>query len=181
MNFKKAFMHLTNYSINKMSDEYKRPSKSDVLNQNDGTKRTLTSLKKTFLAQGLNWSELWASIVETCQKTMAIYCPMLTYNAMLAMDKNEVKAKPFSVLGLDLLVDHKMRAWILEVNDHPSLNIYFDTSKEFFGQREMTEDDICPIDLHVKTRLVSDMIAIARADELPLHLGSLSQIHPHEA
>lgn len=81
------------------------------------------------------------------------------------MENKEVQAKPFSVLGLDLLIDNKMKAWILEVNDHPSLNIYFDTSKEFFGKREMTDDDVCPLDFYVKSRLARDMIEIARCKE----------------
>jgi len=43
-NYKKAFMHLTNYSINKMSDDYIHPTAEDLLLDNQGTKRTLSSL-----------------------------------------------------------------------------------------------------------------------------------------
>lgn len=43
-NFKKTYMHLTNYSINKMSDDYVHPEEGDILLENEGTKRTLTSL-----------------------------------------------------------------------------------------------------------------------------------------
>lgn len=41
-------MHLTNYSINKMSEEYVRPLADQILIHNEATKRTLASLKKTF-------------------------------------------------------------------------------------------------------------------------------------
>lgn len=80
------------------------------------------------------------------------------------------------------MIDEKMKAWILEVNDHPSLNIYFDNSKEFFQQREMTDDDVCPIDWHVKSRLVSDMISLAATKDLNdiSSYNSLEQIFPNK-
>ena len=40
-------MHLTNYSINKMNEEYVKPSEEDILLENDATKRTMTSLYET--------------------------------------------------------------------------------------------------------------------------------------
>ena len=44
-NMKKAYMHLTNYSLNKMSDEFvKEPE--NVLEPNDASKRTLAALWK---------------------------------------------------------------------------------------------------------------------------------------
>lgn len=57
-----------------------------------------------------------------------------------------------------------MKAWILEVNDHPSLNIYFDT--EFMSHRVMKEDDICPLDLYVKSRVVKDTIQLVKKKDL---------------
>jgi hypothetical protein len=49
---------------------------------------------------------------------------------------------------------------VLEVNDHPSLNIYFE--KEFMGGKKPTEEDICPVDLMVKSTVVIDTIELAR-------------------
>lgn len=74
---------------------------------------------------------------------------------------------------------------MLEVNDHPSLNIYFDSSKEAMGQREMTDEDICQVDLYVKSRLVKDVIMLTKKKrdtvaETP-EFGSLTQIHPDES
>lgn len=46
-NFKKIYMHLTNYSLNKMSDDYvKEEDVPNILEPNDGSKRTLTALFK---------------------------------------------------------------------------------------------------------------------------------------
>jgi hypothetical protein len=63
-------------------------------------------------------------------------------------------------LGFDLLIDDKLKTWILEVNDHPSLNIYFD--KEYMSHRVMTEEDVCPLDLYVKSRVTRDTIILAK-------------------
>ena len=57
----------------------------------------------------------------------------------------DVEGKPFQILGLDLLIDAKLKAWVLEINDHPSLNIYFDSNvtNVTMEHREMTDEDIC--------------------------------------
>lgn len=44
-NFRDEFMHLTNYSINKTSENYIWEP-ADIMNPNDGSKRTLTALWK---------------------------------------------------------------------------------------------------------------------------------------
>lgn len=125
---------------------------------------------------------MWDSITATCAKTMAIYAPMIQHNTRHVLEGKAIESRPFTVLGLDLLIDEQMKAWILEVNDHPSLNIYFDNSKEFFQQREMTDDDVCPLDLYVKSRLVGDMISLANTKDLTsvTKFGSLTNIFPNK-
>lgn len=71
-----------------------------------------------------------------------------------------VKGKPFQILGFDLLIDENLKAWILEINDNPSLNIYFDT--EYMRTKKMEEYDICQVDLYVKGALVTDTILLAK-------------------
>ena len=71
-----------------------------------------------------------------------------------------MKGKPFQILGFDLLIDRDLKAWILEVNDHPSLNIYFDTSTAI-EEKEMTDEDICPVDFLVKSTLVTDTLHLS--------------------
>ena len=51
-------MHLTNYSINKMNEDYVHPSAEEILLDNDGTKRTLSSLFETLNTQGINVEEI---------------------------------------------------------------------------------------------------------------------------
>ena len=69
-NYKKAFMHLTNYSINKTNENYVHPASEDILVDNDGTKRTLSSLYETLAEKGIDIDRIKASITRTCAKTM---------------------------------------------------------------------------------------------------------------
>ncbi len=48
--------------------------------------------------------------------------------------------------------------------------------------KEFTDDDICPVDLHVKTRLVNDVIRLCKKSRESVQelseYGSLTKIHP---
>jgi len=72
---------------------------------------------------------------------------------------------------------------VLEVNDHPSLNIYFDSNTTMEHQ-EMTDDDICEVDLYVKSRLVKDVVMLAKKKRSSVaeiaEFGSLQRIHPDD-
>ena len=127
-NYKKAFMHLTNYSINKTNENYVHPAAEDILVDNDGTKRTLSSLYETLAEKGIDTDRIKASITRTCAKTMQMYGPLIEHQVNALSGQKDVAGKPFQILGLDLLIDKDLKAWVLEVNDHPSLNIYFDNS-----------------------------------------------------
>ena len=76
-NFRKAFMHLTNYSINKNNDAYVHPNAEDILVDNDGTKRTLQSLYQTLAEKGVDVDKIKSSISYTCAKTLEIYGPLI--------------------------------------------------------------------------------------------------------
>ena len=52
----------------------------------------------------------------------------------------QLGGKPFEVLGLDVLIDRELKPWVLEINDNPSLSIYFDSSVEMGGHRHTEED-----------------------------------------
>ena len=70
-------MHLTNYSINKLNDDYVHPEEGDILLSNDATKRTLESLYNTLTQQGLDVGQIKESINYTCGKIMEVYAPLI--------------------------------------------------------------------------------------------------------
>lgn len=78
-NYKKAFMHLTNYSINKTNENYVHPAEGDILVDNDGTKRTLNSLYQTLADKGIDVDQIKDSIAYTCGKTMEMYGPLIEH------------------------------------------------------------------------------------------------------
>ena len=180
-NYKKAFMHLTNYSINKTNEDYVHPGAEEILVENNATKRTLSSLYSTLRAAGIDDEEVKESIAYTCTKIMEMYCPLIEQQTTAMSNQLDVVGKPFQILGLDLLIDENLKAWVLEVNDHPSLNIYFDSTCGMEGFHP-TDDDICEVDLFVKSRLVKDTITLCkkkRVDVLDIdEHGSLTKIHP---
>lgn len=114
---------------------------------------------------------------------MEIYGPLIEQQVTAMRNQMDVVGKPFQILGLDLLIDEELKAWVLEVNDHPSLNIYFDSSKEPMGvTKEFTDADICPVDFLVKSTLAKDTIQLAKKSKETVigteQFGSLTKIHP---
>ena len=80
-----------------------------------------------------------------------------------------------------MLIDRNLKAWVLEVNDHPSLNIYFDNSMAMDG-KVMTDEDICQVDFFVKSKLVEDTINLVKKSREAVtqltEFRSLTKIHP---
>ena len=176
-------MHLTNYSINKMSEDYaKLEATSDVLTDTQGTKRTLSALYKSLAASGVDVDKIKTNISDTCGKIMQIYGPMIEHQLSAVTNcKPNVNSKLFQILGFDLLIDRDLNVWVLEVNDHPSLNIYHDT--EAMGSiKRMDDSDICPVDLHVKSSLIIDSVSLAKKSFKTVKdtddFGCLSRVHP---
>ena len=115
---------------------------------------------------------------------MEVYGPLIEHQVNVMTGQDDVVGKPFQILGLDLLIDKSLKAWVLEVNNNPSLNIYFDNSSSL-EPREMTDTDICEVDMYVKSRLTKDVIMLAKKNRASLpdisQFGSLSQIVPNVA
>jgi len=69
-NLKNDFMHLTNYSINKMSDAY--VESDDFLEINGATKRTFTSLFKSLREKGVDVGTIQENIRKVAAETTEI-------------------------------------------------------------------------------------------------------------
>lgn len=57
---------------------------------------------------------------------MQIFGPMVEHQIKSMNGNKSVSGKPFQILGIDILIDEALKAWVLEINCNPSLNIYFE-------------------------------------------------------
>jgi hypothetical protein len=67
-NISDRLMHLTNYSLNKNSENYMHSE--DLLYQQEGSKRTLSSVFKLLRDDGIDTVALFERIKEVCMKTL---------------------------------------------------------------------------------------------------------------
>ena len=124
-------MHLTNYTLNKQSENYKACEDGDdfIEGEEKGSKRLLSTLWKTLEEEGHDIEEIKEKIKETVQKSIITLEPYLThyYRQNISKDpENLQNSKVFHILGLDVLIDKKNNAWLMEINSNPSLNIFLE-------------------------------------------------------
>ena len=74
-------MHLTNYSLNKQSENYKACNNDDFLEEGaeQGSKRLLSSLWKTLEEDGYDVDEIQEKIKDTVRKCIITMEPYLKY------------------------------------------------------------------------------------------------------
>ncbi len=154
-------MHLTNYSINKHSETF--IESENILEPNNATKRTITSLMLSLALQGVDVDMLKANIQKTCTRAMAIYGQMIEHGLAVASNNKQLEGKFFQVLGFDILADENLDCYLLEINDHPSLDIYLE--KDFMGGG--LPKSLSKIDLHVKKTVIQDAIKVAKKKTPP--------------
>lgn len=93
-------MHLTNYSINKTSEDYVKPSEleekeMDLMAANDGTKRTLSSVFDTLSQKGVDVKQIAENINDTCSRTMQVFGPAIEHQVKMENQNKPVHGQPF--------------------------------------------------------------------------------------
>ena len=59
------------------------------------------------------------------------------------------------MIGIDIIIDSKYNAWLLEINNSPSMNIMFE------GEFMSDEKELSEIDLEIKLPMMSDVFQLA--------------------
>uniref|UniRef100_A0A182NF19 Tubulin polyglutamylase TTLL4 n=1 Tax=Anopheles dirus TaxID=7168 RepID=A0A182NF19_9DIPT len=110
------YMHLTNYSINKLSNNYSQNEDADAC---QGHKWTIKSLWSYFAEQGINVDRLWSAMRNLVLRTV-----LAGEGSIHAMSKVNVGSKYncYELFGIDVLLDSELVPWLLEVNISPSLH-----------------------------------------------------------
>lgn len=135
------FSHLTNYSINKFSDQF--VSNKSAENDGEGSKWSITALK-TFLRKQKGEEvvgKLFEEIDDMLVKTLISAEPLLSNGVKMFVPHGSQCC--FELLGFDVLIDENMKPWLLEVNLSSSLN---------------TDS---PLDLKIKGKVIQDLLNLA--------------------
>ena len=117
-NLDNLFMHLTNYAINKKSDKFEY--NEDCERDDVGHKRSYTYVLKYLQEQGVDTAKLEHSIERVIIKTLCSVQPSIAHVYKSCQPDDLGNQMCFEVLGFDVILDHKLRPLILEVNHTPS-------------------------------------------------------------
>lgn len=118
-------MHLTNFSVNKNSSKYVKGE--DETGGSSGNKRLFSKLLNLLeKEQGIDPEKVLNQIKDTVAKTIIGLIPYLADFARISINPNIDELRVFQIFGFDVLIDKKLKAWLLEINANPSLNMYID-------------------------------------------------------
>ncbi|XP_066259801.1 tubulin polyglutamylase ttll-4-like isoform X2 [Euwallacea similis] len=143
---KDRYMHLTNYSINKLSSQY---TANEDANSCQGHKWTLTKLMEYLHIEGVDTKVLWKNLQQLVIKTIISSEALIT---PLCEENMNSYYNCYELFGVDVLLDEHLKPWLLEVNISPSLH------------------SSSPLDAYVKGPLVKTLFDLAQF-HFPLRLS----------
>ncbi len=118
-NRKQKFCHLTNFSINKKAQNYKKASGAEEGEEENSSKWSIKQLAAAFKSMGIEFDGVWAKIKDVVIKTVISVEPILANNLSRAANGRRIC---FEVFGFDVILDRDLKPWLLEVNVLPSLS-----------------------------------------------------------
>lgn len=142
-NKEEVYMHLTNYAINKLNPKFKDEGLSDDEDDDQPChKRSIIDFFNELRAEGHNMDQTWDKIGDIIVKTVCSIQPILKHNYKTCHADDPYNQTCFEILGFDILLNEKLRPYLIEVNHSPS-----------FRTGSM-------IDERVKTNLIRDTLRI---------------------
>lgn len=173
-NFADLCMHLTNYAINKTNPKFifnESVAEADV-----GHKRSLTALMEILEERGEDVETLWDEVEKIVVKTLISIQPVLSHFYNTCQPDDPSNSMCFEVLGFDILIDHKLKPWLLEVNHAPSFST--DTPLDYDIKKSVLSDAFALLDVSRKSkqkhiryakRLMALRVKCLKYSDLKLH------------
>ncbi|EPB78073.1 Tubulin-tyrosine ligase family protein [Ancylostoma ceylanicum] len=150
-----AFVHLTNYSINKNNTNFVR--NESMASEDFGHKWTLGALLRHIEKEGMDAKMLMLRIEDVIVKSLLSVQTRITSACRTTTPHVGTN---FELFGFDILVDEDLKPWLLEVNLSPSLSCD------------------APLDSLVKSRLICDLFNLACVPLVNRKLAGIQLIRP---
>ncbi|CAG9315026.1 unnamed protein product [Blepharisma stoltei] len=119
-NFEDMCMHLTNYAINKNNPNFIHNENSEE--DDIGHKRSLQSTFDYLEENGYDVVKLKSKIDDMIIKTLCSVQPNLRHHYHSCQPDDYSNSMCFELLGFDVILDHKLNPYVLEVNHTPSFS-----------------------------------------------------------
>jgi len=105
-----VYMHLTNYAINKHSEDF-------IRDDDTGSKRRISTTNRYMKEKGYDVDKMWADIDDVIIKTCISAHSVLKHNYRTCFPNHVKGSACFEILGFDVMLDRKLRPYVIEVGD----------------------------------------------------------------